>query len=409
MALHPSHFADLTRISVPGPIVISADPPEANAPSQVTTDQADPYAEAIRLEKNRAITMAMCTDLQGHLWCATEGFGVQMWDPKKPPLESWTEYREKDTGDDWTYAIACDTVGRIWVGTLDHGVSVYNGKTWQMYEVLAGLSRPDSRNGPLGSRVFKIVVNPKDGDVWIATEWGLSRYSQSKDTWSYFTRAEGLPSDQANSMAFDAAGNIYVATQCEGIAIAMAADNYATWRNVRGPDTEPLTPNGTGLPSNLMNDIIVASDETVYATTDSGLAWSKDSGKSWQFVRGRNYADKVRLAVGGPPEGWEELPGAYLAEDYCTCLMDAGKEGVWIGHRQTPPELVDTKASSPTAFGSGAYSYCSATAASHAIFGTCADGLVDDVANGRFVATASQYGGCFRYSSNAERGRIANR
>jgi len=33
-------------------------------------------------------------------------------------------------GDDNGYAIACDKLGRIWVGHLNHGVSVYNGKQW---------------------------------------------------------------------------------------------------------------------------------------------------------------------------------------------------------------------------------------------------------------------------------------
>jgi hypothetical protein len=38
---------------------------------------------------------------------------------------------------------------------------------------------------------------------------------------------------QANAIAFDADGNIYVGTQCDGLAIAQAADNYTTWRVVR--------------------------------------------------------------------------------------------------------------------------------------------------------------------------------
>ena len=33
-----------------------------------------------------------------------------------------------------------------------------------------------------------------------------------------------LPSDQANAIAFDADGNIYVGTQCDGLAIVQAAE-----------------------------------------------------------------------------------------------------------------------------------------------------------------------------------------
>ena len=45
---------------------------------------------------------------------------------------------------------------------------------------------------------------------------GLARYSESKQTWAYFTRARrDAKLDQAQAMAFDQQGNIYVGTQCD--------------------------------------------------------------------------------------------------------------------------------------------------------------------------------------------------
>jgi hypothetical protein len=315
-AFHPSRFANPATIA------------------QAATQPYGTFAQAVKLESARAFVTAMCTDRQGNLWLATEGGGVQKWDPTRPPLDSWTQDTIPNSlFDDYCYAIACDTVGRIWVGHLNHGVSVFNGQKWQNYEVVGGLSRGDTRSGPLGERVFHITVNPKDGDVWIATNYGLSRYSQSKDTWTYYTRSDGLPTDQANSMAFDSAGNIYLATECDGIAMADAGDNYSHWRSVTGPDDEPATPTGEGLPSNLMNDILVTKDGTVYATSDAGLAWSEDRGTSWRYVRGRDYADKVRGRVAGPPSGWSQTAGATLAEDYCTTCAQIAPGRICVGHR----------------------------------------------------------------------------
>ncbi|HVX84778.1 MAG TPA: hypothetical protein VH253_08180 [Phycisphaerae bacterium] len=239
-ALHPSHFADMqmmTRKLTVGPISLDTQPAKEGPPSPSL------YEKAVALEKSRSFVMSMCTDLEGRLWVGCEAGapgdgvtgGVQCFDPSKPPLEAWTEYTTKDgLGDNNGYAIACDKKGRIWVGHLNHGVSVFNGQKWRNYEVVAGLSRPDSLAGPLGERIFKIAVNPKDGDVWMASSLGLARYSDSKDTWSYYTRAEGLPSDQANALAFDKEGTIYVGTQCDGIAIASPQDNYKTWRQGDG-------------------------------------------------------------------------------------------------------------------------------------------------------------------------------
>ena len=117
------------------------------------------------------------------------------------PLQKAEAYQwfttDDGLGDDNGYAVACDRLGRIWVGHLNHGVSVYNGHQWQTYEVVGGLSRPDTLSGPLGERVFAIAVCPTDGDVWIATNCGLSRYSEKQDTWNYYTRRSDRPSQRS--------------------------------------------------------------------------------------------------------------------------------------------------------------------------------------------------------------------
>ena len=110
-------------------------------------------------------------------------------------------------GDDYVYSVAVDKQGRVWAGHLNHGVSVFNGSTWKNY---------DMPYGPIGERIFKIAVCPTDGDVWIGTSAGLTRYSVSKDTWTHYTKGQignpkseignvpGLPGDQITAIAFDA-------------------------------------------------------------------------------------------------------------------------------------------------------------------------------------------------------------
>ncbi|MDQ2730961.1 MAG: hypothetical protein M3Y56_04825, partial [Armatimonadota bacterium] len=209
--------------------------------------------------------MCLAKDKRGDIWAGTEDFGVWRYDPAAPSGKQWTQFTTKDgMGDNNAYALAVDRLGRVWVGHLNRGVSVYNGETWRNY---------DTTNGLLGSRVFAMAVCPLDGDVWISTESGLARYSESRDKWSYYTKSGGLPSDQGSSLAFDPVGNLYLGTQCDGIGIGSRGSNYRTWRKVAGLDQMPNAPGGLGFPTSVIHCLMVSRvTGTVYAGTNFGLA-----------------------------------------------------------------------------------------------------------------------------------------
>lgn len=280
---------------------------------------------------------SMAGDSEGNVWFGTEDNGLFRYNPTS--LE-WKQFATPDGLDDNAYAIAVDRQGRVWLGHLNHGVSVFNGKEWKNYDVI---------DGPIGERVFDISVCPTDGDVWIATSAGLTRYSETKDTWRHYTRMNGLPEDQASAIAFDPEGNIFVGTQSHGLAMARAEDNYKKWRVVTGPGPNdlPVTPTGSGLPSYLINDVLIARDGTIYVATCAGLAISKDYAKSWTYVRGKDYADKVRRRRGGAPAGWKEAPKKLreklLPEDYVTCLAQDDTGRLWLGFRRSGYLVIDLK------------------------------------------------------------------
>ncbi len=154
--------------------------------------------------------VSMTQDRDGNIWVGTEDYGV--FSANGDLSSGWKKFTTAEgLGDNSAYAIAADSRGRIWVGHLNHGLSVYNGQEWRRYGVNEGL---------LGERVFAIAICPLDGDVWIATSAGLTRYEVKRDAWQHYTRFHGLPSDQASSIAFSSEGIIYVGTQCYGIVSA---------------------------------------------------------------------------------------------------------------------------------------------------------------------------------------------
>ena len=284
---------------------------------------------------------ALAVDNAGSLWVGMEDWAVWNRTVGDRGEQNWRQFTVKDgLGDNNAYAVAGDKRGRVWIGHRNHGVSVWNGQSWKNYGPL---------EGPLGERVFDIAVCPTDGDVWMATNGGLARYSDAQDKWSYFSRAEGLRDDQINAIAFDVAGNIYCGTQGSGVAIAHADKNYADWKNVLAKTYMPDRPKGAGLPSNLINDILVAHGALdgagagfIYATTDNGLAWSGDKGATWQFVRGADWKANVEgLAKTTVPVALPLDEDELLTQDWSTALTEDRAGLIWVGHRRTGFESRD--------------------------------------------------------------------
>jgi hypothetical protein len=278
-----------------------------------------------------AFAMSLARGPQGHIWVGTEDNGVWRCDADGV----WTQFTTKDgLGDDNAYALAVDKKGRVWTGHLNHGISVWNGRAWRNYRVL---------DGPNGERVFDIAVCPTDGDVWIATNAGLTRYSAAKNQWLGYSRASGLPADAINALAFDTNGDLYAGTQCDGLGIARAAEGYKQWQVVSGPATLPTVAQGDGLPSSLINDVLVARDGTVYVATTCGLASSTDKGKTWHFMRGSDWLNKHKGLYRPAPLRGDEVLETMLLQDYVTALAEDENGLLWIGFRQQGYEVLNPR------------------------------------------------------------------
>ena len=331
------------------------------------------------IAKQGGFATSVTVDAQNNVWVGTEDKGLWRYDSRK---KEWTQFTSQDgLGDNSIYALAVDKLGRVWAGHLNHGVSVWNGDKWQNYGVV---------DGPLGSRVFAIAMCPTDGDVWIATEVGVARYSLADDDWDYFTRASGLPSNQIQAIAFDAKGNIYLGTQCDGIAMADAKDKYQKWAVAAGLPQMPNAATGSGLGSSLINDMAMAippqnavmqgEAERLVVATPLGLSTSSDYGDHFNLIRGEDWQDNVKGLFEPPaapasaagPGGHHQRGGPMvfgggggavfvgggvvmlngginavgaqqrflLMEDWANCVHQEKDTGrLWIGYRQKGLEI----------------------------------------------------------------------
>ncbi|MDR1923340.1 MAG: hypothetical protein LBQ66_03105, partial [Planctomycetaceae bacterium] len=139
--------------------------------------------------------------------------------------------------------------------------------------------------------------------------------------------------------------------QCHGLAIFTRDENghYTHERNIVAPERfgqdncspVPLTSRGKGLPSNLINDIIVAQNsasQTIWIATSAGLVKADNDLKNLEYQRGRDYAAKVHGLYGGAPKNFKAAPEVLmkrlLPEDYLTALVEDGVGQIYVGMRQ---------------------------------------------------------------------------
>jgi Two component regulator propeller len=282
------------------------------------------------------ITCIAWDSFRDSFWVGTDGSGVYQGQLLSDSKVKWVHFTAQDGfADESCYAIAVDKAGRVWAGTDRHGVEVYISpeKSWRRYDVLP--LDGSGEYGPLGSHPFCISIDPKEGNVYIGTEAGISIYDVQKNVWNYLTVADGLPSDQINAIGFLPSGAAVIGTQCQGITIAWQEQTgHWAFHVITGPLQTLMTASGDGLPSCLINSILVADANTVYVGTDSGMAISNDDANSWQFEQGKDFIDHVE-GLFPKPQNFIPPPSqtinSLLSESHITCLAKDAAGNLWIG------------------------------------------------------------------------------
>lgn len=133
-------------------------------------------------------------DSDQNVWLATDGAGL------------WKYYFEdfERVGPSELKGVMAiyDDAGDTWLGTMNRGV-------WR------------SRNGrfvpvsisedPMRNIVHAIKASPS-GELWMTTANGLARYNRSSDSFTWYTRQDGLSSNNLRCLSFDENNGLWIAT-----------------------------------------------------------------------------------------------------------------------------------------------------------------------------------------------------
>lgn len=222
--------------------------------------------------------------------------------------------------------------GKIWLGSNGYGLYCYNynkeGKTYV---------KSFTTNNGLANNTVKGIVEDNHGMLWIATDNGLSIFNPKTETFSSYSRKDGLLSSQFyfNGAIRDAKGKIYLGTD-EGL-MAVTGVNHAVHNSARLRFTELLVDNQPVFAGSdyLDDDISIAKRLCIHESDKSftiffsALNYGSES-QGVYLYRMKGYEnDWVQLKPGQHSVRYSTLPaGSYQFEVKYIPSFDSDKEQV---------------------------------------------------------------------------------
>ena len=228
--------------------------------------------------------LSMYTDKKGNTWVGTYHDGVFCIDRDTKTYKQFVADGTAQglSSNDISY-INEDTYGRIWFGTLGHGINVYNTASHQMSRLSSKMAlEPGGERLPLNDFIGAITVGA-DGRVWIGSlGTGIAVYNPSTKTFLHYNKANNRLVDNIISNILVARDNsIWIATN-NGIShfdpIRKAFDNYGEREGLANCSVKVLLEDKDGL---------------LWLSTDRGIT-SFDSKK----IIFRNFTDENGVQQG---------------------------------------------------------------------------------------------------------------
>jgi ligand-binding sensor domain-containing protein/signal transduction histidine kinase len=196
-------------------------------------------------------------------------------------------------------AIAKDPSGSLWFGTNGNGVVRFDPRSGRYTTYAHDASNPRSLNH---DRVTTLRVD-RGGTLWVATDFGLSRWEPATEDFSTF-RPQPRSLVQYRSIAEDASGALWLATASRGVH---RLDPRTSTFTVFDAELRDAQPPG----HNRVNSVHVDRAGTVWAATFRGLgkldprartfkSYDTNSGLPADTVLGILEEDDGRLWVSTP-------------------------------------------------------------------------------------------------------------
>lgn len=182
-------------------------------------------------------TVSFYEDNNKNIWIGLENdAGIVCWHTLN---NSFDLYSQKSKGKNFCplrhfrYA-AEDSKKNIWFGYEKGGVAIFDKQ--QQRFILPPVFKKESINNVVVSG----MINDSKNHLWIATNTGLIKYDELKNSFQRFSRNEGLPSNNILGIQQDESGNIWAGFEGALASINISANKIITYSSADGLPDEQL-------------------------------------------------------------------------------------------------------------------------------------------------------------------------
>jgi signal transduction histidine kinase/ligand-binding sensor domain-containing protein len=152
---------------------------------------------------------ALAQDASGFLWIGTQR-GLVRYDGYRFRKFEHAAADPASLSGDYVAALWAAPDGKVWVGTFNDGVSVFD----PVSEKFQNFQHKPGQPGSIGGGKISALLGDAKGNMWIATEEGLDYLPQGSQVFRHLRHQDGnlasLLSDQVNCLLQDRRGRLWV-------------------------------------------------------------------------------------------------------------------------------------------------------------------------------------------------------
>ncbi|MCS6844630.1 MAG: AAA family ATPase [Caldilineales bacterium] len=286
--------------------------------------------------------VTLLVDSSGALWVGTEGAGLLWFDGQR-----LARFSQESHGlpEDYVRTLVEDRDGYLWLGTASQGL--FRARLPLGAEVQPPTLRWEAVDTATPrAPVPRAALRSRDGSLWFGTfDQGVLRFTPQDNTWTSFTVADGLPSDEVNQGALleDSLGRLWVGTRGGLARLDPGESRWRTFDRAAGlEDAQVLS---------LAEMPAGRPGAGVWAGTQRGLIYRFDpTTERWETATAAAAPINALLAAPGQGLWWGTTAGltrldpatglrrAYtrsdgLLDNEVTALAAGNRGELWVGTR----------------------------------------------------------------------------